>query len=91
MTQEEKARAYDEALEKARKYHAAAKSINDITATRYEDIFPVLRESEDERIRKELIGNCKDLVRMNKEDKVLLSIYEPWLAYLEKQEQKSVK
>ena len=43
------------------------------------------KETEDEMIRKELIGHCKDLVRMNKDDKVMLSIYEPWLAYLEKQ------
>lgn len=49
------------------------------------------KDSEDEMVRKELIGHCKDLVRMNKDDKVLLSIYEPWLAYLEKQkEQKPV-
>lgn len=46
MTPEEKAKAYDKALEKARKYHAAAKSINDFAATRYEDIFPELRKEE---------------------------------------------
>ena len=53
-----------------------------------EHYFPELKESEDERIRKELIGHCQDLVRMNKGDKVLLSIYEPWIAYLEKQKEK---
>jgi len=52
-----------------------------------ESVFPELRESEDERIRKELIGHCKDLVRMNKDDKVMLSIYEPWLTWLEKQKE----
>ena len=46
MTDKEKAKAYDEALEKARKYR------DEEGFTEMEDVFPELRESEDERIRK---------------------------------------
>lgn len=50
MSIEEKAKAYDEALEKAKKYHEEYWQVDakDITET----LFPELRESEDERIRK---------------------------------------
>ena len=51
MTQEEKAKAYDEALERAKMYHQNAKEAGDYSAgARYENIFPELAESEDERI-----------------------------------------
>lgn len=50
-------------------------------------LVPELAESEDERIREELIGHCKDLIRMSQDDKVMLSVYEPWLTYLEKQKE----
>lgn len=71
---------YEEALERARK------------GMPIDEVFPELKESKDERIRKELIGHCQDLVRMNKGDEVLLSIYEPWIAYLERQkEQKPIE
>lgn len=64
MTQEEKARAYDEALEKATTYHDNAKVAGDYSAVaRYENIFPELAESEDERIRKELIAFFQDDLR----------------------------
>jgi len=44
MTQEEKAKRYDEALEKARKYR------DEEGFTEMEDLFPELTESEDERM-----------------------------------------
>lgn len=50
MTIEEKAKAYDEALAKAKEY---VKKGYDVLMP---DLFPVLRESEDERVRKFLIG-----------------------------------
>jgi beta-glucosidase/6-phospho-beta-glucosidase/beta-galactosidase len=54
MTQEEKAKAYDEALLRAK-----SKIKNDKDHVLYEDdvieIFPELKESEDEKIRKDLI------------------------------------
>lgn len=54
MTQEEKAKAYDEALLRAK-----SKIKNDKDHVLYEndviEIFPELKESEDEKIRKDLI------------------------------------
>ena len=54
MTQEEKAKAYDEALLRAK-----SKIKNDKDHVLYEDdvieIFPELKESEDEKIKKDLI------------------------------------
>ena len=46
MTEKEKAKAYDEAIERAKKLYS-----NEIT----EEIFPELKESEDERIKKAII------------------------------------
>lgn len=61
MTQEEKAKAYDEALERAKKYN-----IDDAHAyqgTIVKLIFPELRESKDEKIRKALIQEFKEKVQ----------------------------
>lgn len=47
MTTEEKAKAYDRALEKARMYHDNAKAVKEYAAVaRYEIIFPELHEEE---------------------------------------------
>ena len=46
ITEKEKAKAYDEAIERAKKLYS-----NGIA----EEIFPELKESKDEKIRKELI------------------------------------
>lgn len=55
MTTEEKAKAYDEALEKVQSlYEQAKKDDNPIWST-YEYLFPQVRESEDEKTRKRLI------------------------------------
>ena len=54
MTTEEKAKAYDEALERAKAYHR-----NELSETRKEIteyIFPELREFNEEEIRKDIIG-----------------------------------
>lgn len=60
MTQEEKAKAYDEALERARKIHNEILN-NEILGfpDQIREIFPELRESEDERIRKALYKMAK--------------------------------
>ena len=55
MTQTEKARAYDEALERARLSRLQLLDIGE-EATEIEYIFPELKESEDEEIRKALIN-----------------------------------
>ena len=61
MTQEEKARAYDEALERARalRQEAIDKEYAIDYVKDYEAIFPELKESEDERIRKKIIENVR--------------------------------
>ena len=96
-TIEEKAKAYDEALERAKAYHR-----NELTGSRkemMEYIFPQLCESEDEKIRKKLVNFLTDVKNISedsrnswavrKEDAKMCSIF---LAYLEKQkEQKSIK
>ena len=57
MTQEEKAKAYDNALERARNIHKDAIDMGDnIRAKQYEIIFPVLRESKDDRIMRVIRG-----------------------------------
>jgi hypothetical protein len=81
MTIEEKAKAYDEALERARKVHRDYKNLfpeysysEDI-----EEIFPELRESEDERMRKLIIDRVRSATEMTEGLRELL------LSYLEKQ------
>ena len=71
---EEKAKAYDEALRKARNI---VNSINVglIGKNSFEAVFPELRESEDERIRKELINEINRLWENN---------YSPWPSSFEK-------
>lgn len=59
MTQEEKAKRYDEAIERARALNNGEVVNIKIGTTTCEYIFPELKESEDERIRKELIDFVK--------------------------------
>ena len=83
---EEKAKAYDEAIKRA-------KSIIKITANQDEaigfanTIFPELAESEDEKTREELITHCRNIKCVTKEGAEKIA---KWIAWLEKQgEQKS--
>ena len=83
-TIEEKAKAYDDAIERVKRLVAS----KEIDVADMEFIFPELRESEDERIRKKLIGiftnqSLCDVYNLKSEDV---------LAYLEKQkEQKPIE
>lgn len=86
MTTEEKAKAYDEALKKARQlcaYPTTKSFISDL-----QDLFPELAESEDEKVRKELIKHLKESSDW-KEDEVIPvknpSYYRQWASWLEKQ------
>lgn len=83
---EEKVKAYDEALEQAQKELAACGSINCDAARQIFRLFPQLRESEDERIRKILIrivkGACDKYGIKYKGDEIT---EEKLIAYLEKQ------
>ena len=88
MTQEEKAKAYDKALERAKKWCNAPniEKIPTFGNRIIEEIFPELAESEDERIRKGLIA----LLKFGLEDGSAIApgfneTKEQALAWLEKQ------
>ena len=85
MTDKEKAKAYDEALERAKKVNKCEADDREPGTSICEYIFPVLKESEDERIRKTLV----ELVKCNERSgyKLLNNIpTSSMLAWLEKQE-----
>jgi len=81
MTTEEKVKAYNEALELAKFYHGNCPSESE--RKKLEKMFPELRESEDERIRKGIIENLIDL----KYPKGGEEFRTKALAYLEKQKE----
>jgi hypothetical protein len=91
MTQEEKAKAYDEALERARalRQEAIDKEYAIDYVKDYEDIFPELAGSEDERVRRELI----EFIRwsedrgMTRHDFHQAKRPSKWIDYLEKQKE----
>ena len=87
MTQEEKAKRYDEALERA-KISLDDKTISDIAIAYIKDIFPELAESEDERIANAI----KKLLDMEKSERNLTRYfgvsYQEAAAWLEKQGEK---
>ena len=77
MTQEEKAEAYSKAVEKAKQEYSITTSED--RKQWLEELFPELRESEDERIRKEILNYIDKATGCKR-----------WVAWLEKQgEQKS--
>lgn len=89
MNTEEKARRYDEALERVREAKQNTESA--VTIGILEEIFPELKESEDERMKKELI---KFLQECHNIDSGFFSRYceipfTQMLAWLEKQGEKS--
>ena len=62
MTQEEKAKAYNEAVKKVKdiiKYYKTHNRSDEASIEDLETIFPELKESEDEKIRKEIISIVK--------------------------------
>ena len=85
---EEKAKAYDEAIEKARIWKDKSGMPKDKQGI-LDDIFPELKENEDERIRKALIDYFDDA---NKADENPLQSYgvhtDKAIAWLEKQYEK---
>ena len=81
MSQEEKARAYDEALVKARKY------MDDGYTVLMPDLFPELKESEDERIRRQLINVCNDYLNGDYSAKPCLNDIKWLKKLLEKQKE----
>lgn len=86
MTQEQKAKAYDEALAKCKAYiedttKRWSEEFCKATETVFEEIFPELAESEDERIRKALIDGVRQIRCKNG------ITQEQMIAYLEKQKE----
>ena len=86
MTQEQKAKAYDKAIEKI-KYvmeHGVSPVLN---KEDLQDIFPELAESDDDRIRKELLESFKYQQRESRTDKEWLNGIKlsEVVAWLEKQ------
>lgn len=83
MTEKEKAKAYDEALKKARKWHNISNPIycNIIT----EKIFPELKESGDEEIRKEIISILRNAYWTSNRNR-----FNKLVAWLEKQGDQSL-
>ena len=98
MTKEEKAKAYDEALERARKIKNGEgewrySDLNEIAPVLTE-IFPQLAESEDERIREEIISAILsgrvydvDLIGVGRIFQLDKEVADKWIAYLEKQKE----
>ena len=83
MTDKEKAKAYDEALERAKAMIDDLRKGEDILAVSdLEAMFPELRESEDERIRKELINFILYKAKGVSEEQE-----HSWVTYLEKQKE----
>ena len=76
MTEQEKAKAYDEAIERAKKLYG-----NGIT----EEIFPELKEDDDERIKK----NCIHFLELQKQHHAATFEIEECIAWLEKQGENS--
>jgi len=74
MTTEEKAKAYDEALERAKEINNEQRAQPFNVMTR---VFPELKESNDERIRKEIISFLEGFYANRNKDR--------WIAWLEKQ------
>ena len=83
MTIEEKAQAYDNALKHAEFYHGNCPS--EPERKKLEVMFPVLRESEDEKFRKYILECCKECIEANDKGLELsMSTTKKLLAYLEK-------
>ena len=79
MTEKEKAKAYDEAIERAKKWRNISNPIycNIIT----EEIFPELKEDDTERVRK----NCIHFLELQKQHHAATFEIEECIDWLEKQ------
>lgn len=77
MTEKEKAKAYDEAIERAKKLYG-----NEIT----KEIFPELKENNNERIRK----NCIHFLELQKQHHAATFEIEECIAWIKKQGKKPI-
>ena len=83
MTTEEKAKRYDEAFDRARKINSGEGVEAPSGWTVCEVIFPELKESEDEKIRKELIDYHRSMAAAADD-----YVHEVWIDWLEKQSER---
>lgn len=89
MTQEEKAKAYDEALERMKSWVRGEHPECFTEAQKAaEFIFPELKESEDDGIRKELVSFLRKASGGFLDTATPCKTYSKWLAWLEKQDEK---
>jgi hypothetical protein len=79
---EEKAKRYDEAIEKAKIWHIDCQI--DFKKS-LELLFPELKESDDERIRKELLEHCKNQAKPYIQTGNKCPQIQSWIDWLEKQ------
>lgn len=98
MTQEEKAKAYDEALEIAKKNYVTAQDLCEGSQigvecfkNTLESIFPELKENEDEKIRKELTEFLKSAAGGFLDTAIQCKTFSKWAVWIEKQENFSKK
>ena len=80
LTIEEKAKAYDEALERARAINNGKDVDVESGTTICEYIFPELKESEDDKIRKEIISTLRNTYWTSNRNR-----FNELVAWLEKQ------
>ena len=92
MTQEEKAKAYDKALESIKELYSKGSRVV-VSKEEFETIFHELKENDDERIRKELLESFKYQQRESRTDKEWLNGIKlsEVVAWLEKQGKKPKK
>ncbi len=83
-TLEKKARAYDEAIRKAAALYKASEPMSGCNVI-IETLFPELKESEDEMIRKELLEHCKILAKPYIQTGNKCPQIQSWIAWLERQ------
>ncbi len=88
LTIEQKAKLYDEVVERAKKWYNAPNvdKIPTFGNKIIEDIFPELKEPEDEQIRKELIDYLKERKSGESYGQYVLR-YDRWINWIEKQGQ----
>lgn len=84
LTIEQKAQRYDEGIEKLRDFYRDYDTVSRLIDVKEElaNLFPELKESEDERIKKEMLTFFKGFY----DNQMVKAVdVEPWIAWLEKQ------
>lgn len=87
----EKAKRYDEAIEIARKLNNGEGVPAPHNWTAYEVMFPELKESEDDKIRKELLEHCKNQAKPYIQTGNKCPQIQSWIDWLEKKGQTFTK